>query len=111
MDITLPSIPLPRNNTELTQFVLAGNTFFNFKGTDNSSWYHAYYQSTVHIAENLFLVERASYMQYDTIELVMRGTNEHVLLNRYDQSDRLLFRVLVEQVILTEFRHAVYNSS
>tara|TARA_B100000929_G_C15503335_1_gene418059 strand:- start:1405 stop:1731 length:327 start_codon:yes stop_codon:yes gene_type:complete len=103
-------LDLPTNDEELALFLLQGRTFFNLSEVQQESWYYTYYQTTMHIAKNLFLIESAEYMQYDTVRVTIRGTQEVIDLQRFDQSDRFLFREVVEHLLLTGYRNEVYNS-
>lgn len=103
-------LDLPTNDEELAIFLMQGRTFFNLSAIQQESWYYTYYQTTLHIAKNMFLVEEAEYQQYDTVRIRLRGTNEVIDLNRFDQSDRFLFREVVNNKLLVNYRNEVYHS-
>lgn len=81
---------LPVTEEELVQFVLAGKKFYEFDNV-NDVFYH-YSTVNIHVAKNLHLIKYAECVDYQSIMIKMRGTNERVRLNRYDQADRYLFK-------------------
>ncbi len=100
---------LPTTDEELTQFVLAGNRFFQFDQIEHNDFYKNYYVTTVHIANHLFLVDTAEYIDYRSVLVTMRGTDERIQLNRFDQADRYLFRAVVQDILLENFRNDGYE--
>lgn len=100
---------LPTTDEELTQFVLAGNRFFQFDQIEHNDFYKNYYVTTVHIAKHLFLVDTAEYIDYRSVLVTMRGTDERIQLNRFDQADRYLFRAVVQDILLENFRNDGYE--
>ena len=61
-----------------------------------------YYHIACHLARNLFLIDQADLLQYNTIRIRICGTGEHLFLNKYDQSDRFLYREVCQHWKLME---------